>query len=69
MYSQASWGGSVNPFILTKIENSTEPAAKDALVSFVIYEWRDADLLGITRTSNGLITVSIGRNLKKEKHS
>ena len=60
MYSQASWGGSVNPFILTKIENSTEPAAKDALVSFVIFEWKDSDLLGIPRTTNGVTRVSIG---------
>lgn len=50
----------MKPFILTKIENSTEPAAKDALVSFVIFEWRDSNLLGIPRTTNGLARVSTG---------
>ncbi|MCJ1393201.1 hypothetical protein MMC18_006073 [Xylographa bjoerkii] len=47
MYSQASWGGSVDPFILTMFDNSTYTGEKDAIVSFVIFEWRDESLLGI----------------------
>ena len=47
MYSQASWGGSVDPFILTMFDNSTYTGEKDAIVSFVIFEWRDEALLGV----------------------
>ncbi|MCJ1357064.1 MAG: hypothetical protein MMC33_007060 [Icmadophila ericetorum] len=47
MYSESSWGGSVKPFILTKFDNSTLPAETDSIVSFIIFEWHDEDLLGI----------------------
>ena len=47
MYSESSWGGTVKPFILTKFDNSTLAAGTDAIVSFVIFEWHDEDLLGV----------------------
>lgn len=48
MYSMAAWGGSVDPFILTTFDNSSYKGDEDAIVSFVIFEWRDEHLLGIT---------------------
>ena len=47
MYSMASWGGSVDPFILTTFDNSSYKSDADAIVSFVIFEWRDENLLGV----------------------
>ena len=49
MYSKGSWGGSVDPFILTKIEKPEGLANEDALASVVIFEWRDEDLIGVTK--------------------
>ncbi|KAI4155385.1 MAG: hypothetical protein LQ340_001027 [Diploschistes diacapsis] len=49
MYSKGSWGGSVDPFILTKIEKPTNLGNKEGLVSFVIFEWRDQALIGVER--------------------
>lgn len=46
MYSRASWGGSMDPFILTKFIKPPEMAAVDPLVSLVVFEWRDEGLLG-----------------------
>jgi hypothetical protein len=47
MYSKASWGGSVEPYISIVFDNSSLKAGQDATVGFVIFEWRDQDLLGI----------------------
>jgi len=44
MYSKASWGGSVDPFILITFINQGEDA--HATVSLVIYEYRDKDYIG-----------------------
>ena len=46
MYSRASWGGSIDPFISTTFDNSSADIAKDTTVSFVVFEWRDENLLG-----------------------
>lgn len=50
MYSKQSWGGDVDPFILTKFITATpkhEDDTPDPLVSLVIFEWRDEDLVGV----------------------
>ena len=47
MYSRKAWGGSVDPFILTKFvkpENLLDN--EDPIVSIVIFEWNDRHLLG-----------------------
>ena len=54
MYSKASWGGTVEPFILTKFDNSSYKGDKDAIVSFVIFEWHDENLLGVTLNPDDL---------------
>ena len=58
MYSESSWGGSVKPFILTKFDNSTLPAETDSIVSFIIFEWHDEDLLGIYADPDDLQVVT-----------
>lgn len=45
MYSKKAWGGSVDPFILTKFIKSED--GHDSLVSLIVYEWRDQDLIGV----------------------
>lgn len=47
MYSRKSWGGGMDPFILTKFIKPKEMKAKDPLVSLVVFEWEDKDLIGI----------------------
>ena len=44
MYGKKAWGGSVDPFILTTFVKPDEPS--DAIISVVIYEWNDQDLIG-----------------------
>ncbi|RDW63007.1 putative integral membrane protein (Ptm1) [Aspergillus mulundensis] len=44
MYSRKAWGGSVDPFILTKFAKSS--AGEDPLASLVIFEWTDEHLIG-----------------------
>ena len=46
MYSRKSWGGSVDPFILTKFMKDVKEEEGDPLVSMVIFEWQDEPLIG-----------------------
>lgn len=46
MYSEEHWGGTVPPFIMTVFENYTAEIDHDPIVSFVMFEWMDQDLLG-----------------------
>lgn len=46
MYSRKAWGGSVDPFILAKFIQNSQPNDGNPLVSLVIFEWDDKDLLG-----------------------
>ena len=59
MYSKAAWGGTVEPFILTKFDNSSYKGDKDAIVSFIIFEWHDENLLGVTLNPDDLSVQSI----------
>ncbi len=47
MYSKSAWGGDTDPFIETKFIKTTPPDGEDPLVSLVIFEWRDEDLVGV----------------------
>ncbi|KAI0104181.1 lung seven transmembrane receptor-domain-containing protein [Nemania sp. FL0031] len=47
MYSKAAWGGPVEPFILTVFPNDTIKADEDPVVSLIIFEWKDQDLIGV----------------------
>jgi hypothetical protein len=47
MYSKKAWGGNVDPHIIvlfTKPENSINP---DPVVSLIVYEWTDFNLIGV----------------------
>ena len=47
MYSRKSWGGNTDPFILTKfIKPKNLKDGEDPLVSLVVFEWQDKDLIG-----------------------
>lgn len=51
MYSRKSWGGAVDPFILTKFLNTeADTTSSDPIVSIVIFEWEDKDLIGVLPT-------------------
>lgn len=47
MYSRKAWGGDVDPFIETKFIKTTVEGDEDPLVSFVIFEWKDEELVGV----------------------
>lgn len=47
MYSRKAWGGSMDPFILTKFVKSENLLdTEDPIVSIVIFEWNDRNYLG-----------------------
>lgn len=46
MYSRKSWGGNVDPFILTKFMKASQDTEGDPLVSLIIFEWQDEYLIG-----------------------
>ncbi|OJJ81407.1 putative integral membrane protein (Ptm1) [Aspergillus glaucus CBS 516.65] len=52
MYSRKSWGGSVDPFILTRFSHDSETGDTDPLVSLVIFEWTDEELIGRAVSDN-----------------
>jgi hypothetical protein len=47
MYSRKAWGGDVEPFILTKFIKAADDTPGDPIVSLIIYEWKDEELIGI----------------------
>ena len=60
MYSRSSWGGSIDPFILTKFDNHSQGIDPKAVVSFVIFEWHDEPLLGVLDKTVEAGTVEYG---------
>lgn len=50
MYSRKGWGGSVDPFILVKFMNKDTNTDPKPVVSMVIFEWTDVDLIGVLPT-------------------
>ncbi|RYP15206.1 hypothetical protein DL765_005845 [Monosporascus sp. GIB2] len=47
MYSRSAWGGPVDPFILAVFPNTTIEGVEDPIVSLIIFEWKDYDLIGV----------------------
>ena len=47
MYSRSAWGGDTDPFILTKFMQNTPEGDEDPVVSLVIFEWKDEELVGV----------------------
>lgn len=48
MYDKKSWGGPIDPFILTQFLPGDIEGDSDPLVSLVIFEWQDEALIGRT---------------------
>ncbi|KAF3483449.1 PTM1 [Arthroderma uncinatum] len=44
MYGKKAWGGDINPFILLRMESVKDK--KDQIMSLVMFEWKDEDLIG-----------------------
>lgn len=47
MYSKSSWGGNVDPYIEVVFVNDTVKPDTDPVVSLLIFEWKDIDLIGV----------------------
>ncbi|KAI1340478.1 lung seven transmembrane receptor-domain-containing protein [Xylariaceae sp. FL0016] len=47
MYSKSAWGGPVDPFILTVFPDKEIQGDDDPVVSLVIFEWKDQELIGV----------------------
>ncbi|KAL7626897.1 Membrane protein ptm1 [Parahypoxylon ruwenzoriense] len=59
MYSRSAWGGPVDPFIHTIFPNKTVEGDDDPIVSLVIFEWKDRDLIGVYPNPDALQKESI----------
>jgi len=60
MYSRKAWGGPVEPYISIKwvpVSEENTSNDPDPIVSMVIFEWRDYDLIGINPTSDSVQVV------------
>lgn len=62
MYSRKSWGGSVDPFILTRFSHDSETGDTDPLVSLVIFEWTDEELIGRAVSDNPEVSYCPGND-------
>lgn len=46
MYSKNSWGGPVDPYIDVKFTDAGKDRGDDPVVSLLIFDWMDQDLIG-----------------------
>jgi hypothetical protein len=61
MYSRKAWGGAVEPFILTKFLKAPDGTDGNPIVSLVIYEWNDYDLIGVRPTPDSKVVQALGQ--------
>ena len=47
MYSKSAWGGDTDPFIATTFTKSPAADTGDPIVSLIVFEWKDNDLVGV----------------------
>ncbi len=59
MYSRATWGGPVDPFISVKFTDVGKDQDGDPIVSLVIFEWKDEDFIGIRPTPDAIQKIGI----------
>lgn len=59
MYSRSAWGGPVDPFVLTVFPNKTYEGDADPIVSLIVFEWKDQDLIGVYPSPDALQVRSI----------
>jgi hypothetical protein len=60
MYSRASWGGSVDPFILVKFLSG---ASNSSVASLIVFEWSDSDLIGRPIAGTANVSLILPRNV------
>lgn len=61
MYSRKAWGGSIEPFILTKFVKTTVSDDSDPIASLVIFEWQDEALIGRNGPNDAEVRSAIDR--------
>lgn len=61
MYSKKAWGGDTDPFIETTFIKTSPPGDEDPLVSLVIFEWNDEDLVGVWPSDDAPKVCTIGQ--------
>jgi hypothetical protein len=54
MYSQKTWGGPTDPYILVKFLKNEVEDDSDPIASMIIFEWKDYDLLGVFPTADSM---------------
>ncbi|KAI1082380.1 lung seven transmembrane receptor-domain-containing protein [Whalleya microplaca] len=54
MYSKSAWGGAVEPYISIIFPNRTIEGDEDPIVSLIIFEWKDQELVGVYPKSDSL---------------
>lgn len=55
MYSRQAWGGDTSPFILIKfMKPEGEEHSGDPIVSLVMFEWGDEELIGVYPTADSM---------------
>ncbi|RYP31160.1 hypothetical protein DL767_005913 [Monosporascus sp. MG133] len=59
MYSRSAWGGPVDPFILAVFPNTTIEGVEDPIVSLIIFEWKDYDLIGVYPQPDSVMKTNI----------
>lgn len=64
MYSRKAWGGNVNPYIIIKFIHQDIPEDQDPLVSLVMFEWQDKDLIGKPTPAGGDVSIEPRKRLR-----
>jgi hypothetical protein len=58
MYSKSSWNGPVDPYIEVVFLNDTVESGSEPVVSLLIFEWKDLDLIGVENPDRpGIVSV------------
>lgn len=52
MYSQKAWGGPTEPHILIEFQKDETTDDTDPIVSLIVFEWKDYDLVGRLPTAD-----------------
>jgi hypothetical protein len=68
MYSKAAWGGPVDPFILTVFPNDTLKADEDPIVSLIIFEWKDQELIGASPNPEAFTVCAMNIDCSKKSY-
>ncbi|GJC86817.1 membrane protein PTM1 [Colletotrichum liriopes] len=68
MYSRSAWGGPVDPYINVMFLPKEVPADQDPVVSLVIFEWKDEDLIGVRESPDAENKIGICQDAYVQKN-